>query len=186
VPYQKLLLASDVGQIDPDQRVFYPRPPTSGTLLLVSGTAYFVYLGRTLGAVTPARVEFLVTTVGAGAQVAEVGLFSTPTAPSRAAQSLTKLVSSGAIDALTTTGVKRNTAAFATAVAAGTHLWAGLRVAMATTQPTLRGVMDDWSDGAILSLAAAAVLTGAGPWAGAIPAVNLTAAQGPALRATLD
>jgi hypothetical protein len=172
--------------IEPDMRIFYPLIPTSGTFALVSGTGYWVYLGRLVTAATPKFVEFLVTTVGAGAQTAEVGLFSTPTAPSKAAQSLTKLVSTATVDSLTTTGVKRNTTAFAVSVPAGTHLWAGIRTAMATTQPTLRGLMDDWSEGGQLALAAAGALTGAGPWAGALVAVNLTAAQGPALRVTMD
>jgi len=56
------------------------------------------------------------------------------------AASLTKLASTGGVDALTSSSVKRNTSAFATDIAAGTHLWAGIRIAMVTTQPTIFGL----------------------------------------------
>lgn len=155
------------------QRIFRSSLPMSGTFLLVSGTAYFVYLGRTTQAITPKFVELQVTTAGAGAQTAEVGLFSTPNPPSKAAQSLTKLVSTGTVDALTSTGVKRNTSAFATQIAAGVHLWAAIRTAMATTQPTIGpGLAFDRSQGNLLTLAASGVLTGTGPFSGVIPAVS--------------
>ena len=39
----------------------------------------------------------------------------------------------GTVDAGTSTGVKRNTSAFATVVPKGTHLWAAARFALATT-----------------------------------------------------
>lgn len=174
------------GAIDArSQRVFKSPLSSVGTLLLISGTAYFVYLGKTTLAITPKFVELHVGTIGAGAQVAEIGLFSTPTAPSKAAQSLTKLVSTGTVDALTSLGVKRNTVAFATAVAVGTHLWAGVRAAMATTQPTMQALAIDMAQGEVLSLVAAGVLTGTGPFAGAIIAASV-AAICPDLRATLD
>ncbi len=167
------------------QRVYRSTLSNSSAFLLVSGTAYFVYLGQVVTAATPKFVEFYVSTIGAGAQTAEVGLFSSPAAPSKAGQSLTKLVSTGTVDALTGLGVKRNTSAFATSVTAGTHLWAGIRTAMATTQPTIQALYLDMAQGQVLSLAAAGSLTGAGPWAGAIIAAS-TAAICPDLRATLD
>src|SRR2546428_5661404 len=96
-----------------------------GTFLLIAGTAYYVYLGRLAKGLTVKFVEFHVTTLGAGAQTAEVGLFSTPSAPNKSAQTLTKIVATGTLDSLTAgTGVKRNTASFAQNVDAGTHLWA--------------------------------------------------------------
>lgn len=172
--------------VEPIQRIFRSPLVESGTFTPVSGTGYWVYLGQTTQALTPKYVEFVVTGVGTGAQTAEVGLFSTPAAPSKAAQTITKLVSTATVDALTSTGVKRNTTNFSTAVAVGTHLWAGIRTAMASTQPTIRGLTDSYSQGDVLSLAASGVLTGAGTWAGAIPAISLTLAEHPALRVTLD
>ncbi len=171
--------------IQPTQRIFRSALSNSGAFLLVSGTAYFVYLGQTALAITPKFVEFYVSTIGAGGQTAEVGFFSTPNAPSKAGQSLTKLVSTATVDALTSNGVKRNTSAFATAVTVGTHLWAGIRTAMATTQPTIQALFLDMAQGNILSAAASGALTGAGPFTGAIIAAS-TAAVCPDLRGTLD
>lgn len=183
----------DVSQLDSivipadEQRTLASSLPTIAGALNTSGTAYFVYLGKTTKAITVNRVEFLVTTAGAGAQTAEVGLFSTPSAPNRANQSLTKIVATGTVDSLTATGLKRNTNAFAQSVAAGTHLWAGIRTAMATTQPTIVGHSLDLGDARILLAAASGVLTGAGPFSGVAPGAGTTIAwQAPMLRATLD
>jgi len=192
----KIPLADDLACLDgwlnsvlddsSSQRVFMScLAPGAAGFLLISGTAYFVYLGRTKKAFTPKYVEFHVSTIGAGAQTAEVGFFSTPAAPNKAAQSLSKLDSTGTVDALTSTGVKRNTSAFSTSIPAGTHLWAGIRTAMVTTQPTIWGIGVDMAQGQILALAAAGVLTGAGPWAGAIIAAS-TSMVCPDLRGTMD
>lgn len=160
--------------------------PGGAGFLLVSGVGYWVYLGRVVKAFTPKHVEFHLSTVGAGAQTVEVGFFSTPSAPKKAAQSLTKLVASATVDSLTVgTGVKRNTTPFATSIAAGTHLWAGIRTAMATTQPTIWGLGVDMGQGQILFLAAAGALTGAGPFAGGLIAAG-TGVGCPDLRGVLD
>jgi hypothetical protein len=175
--------------IDSPNRVFSSLLPNVATgITLTSGTAYFVYLGRTVAALTPKYVEFYVNTAGTGAQTAEVGFFSSPNAPNKGALSLTKLVSTGTVDALTSGGVKRNTSAFATSVPAGTHLWAGIRTAMATTQPAISGLCMDFSQGRVLSTASAGALTGTGPWTGAIVAIPLylNTAICPDLRGVLD
>jgi len=143
-------------------------PNINTGMILVSNTAYFVYLGRVTVTSTFAFVRFAVRTAGAGAQTAEVGFFSTPTAPSRANQTVTKLAATGTVDDLTGTGVKGNTNTLAISVAAGTHLWAGIRTAMATTQPSPYALIADRGHGRILSTAASGALTGAGPWTGAL------------------
>jgi hypothetical protein len=159
--------------------------PSIGAFLLISGSAYFVYLGRVVTAFTPKYVEFQVTTSGAGSQTAEVGFFSSLNPPNKSGQSLSKLVSTNAISVLTSTGVKRNTTAFSTTIAVETFLWAGIRTAMATTQPTIRGLGFDMAQGQILVASSAAALAGAGPWTGALTTVN-TSATCPELRAVLD
>jgi hypothetical protein len=181
--------AEDFVGMDPSARVFLSRLPNVATAItLISNTAYFVYVGRTTQTLTVKHVEFFVNTNGSGTQTAEVGLFSSPNAPNKGNQSLTKLAATGTVDALTTTGVKRNTSSFAYSVAAGTHLWAGIRTAMATTQPALAGLCMDYSQGLVLSTAAAGALTGTGPWTGAIVALGsyLNTAIAPDLRITLD
>jgi len=158
-------------------------PGTAG-LILTSGTAYFVYLGRVVTVFVPKYVEFYVSTVGNGAQTAEIGFFSTPTSPNKSGQTISKIVSTGTVDALNGTGVKRNTNAFATSVPAGTHLWAGIRTALASTQPTLWSFGMDMTQGFILRTAASGALTGTGPWTGAIVAAA-TGVTSPDLRGTL-
>lgn len=175
--------------VDPVQRVLSSSLPNVATAITcVNGTAYFVYLGRTTVDFTPKYVEFYVNTAGSGAQTAEVGLFSSPGPPNKGNLSLSKLVSSGTLSSLTSTGVKRNTSAFATSVPAGTHLWAGIRTAMATNQPALSGLCMDFSQGRVLSTASAGALTGSGPWTGAIISLGayLNTAIAPDLRVTLD
>jgi hypothetical protein len=152
---------------------------------LASGTAYWVYLGKIDEAKVAKFVETWVSTAGAGAQTAEVALASTPLGPCKASQVLTKIAATGTVDALTATGMKRNTTTLAATIPAGTHLWAGIRTAMATTQPTVFGRWGDFNEGWMLRTAASGALTGNGPWTGAL----VTAAagwSGPDLRATLD
>ena len=140
----------------------------TGDLLVIADTAYFAYLGRAIRNFTPKFVVANVDVIGAGAQVAEVGFFSTPSSPNKAGQSLSKIVASASVDTLTTLGAKRNTAAFGTLVLSGTYLWAGIRVNMAVTEPRFAPYGRDRGQGALLSQAAAAAFTTAGPWAGAL------------------
>ena len=71
---------------------------------------------------------------------------------------------------------------------AGTHLWAGIRTAMGTSQPALAGLCMDFSEGRVLSTASAGALTDQGLWTGAIIALGayLNTAIAPDLRVTLD
>lgn len=156
-----------------------------GTFLTISGTAYYVYVGRAAKNFTAAFVEFYVTTAGAGAQTAELGLFSSTNPPSKAGQTLTNIVATGTVASVTTTGVKRNTTTFAQAISAGTHLWAAARFAMATTQPTCAGLAGDMSQGRIHTTTGGGALTGLSTAAGTIPAIA-TATNCPDLRVVLD
>lgn len=158
---------------------------SGGSLTLLADTAYFVYLLYTTKEITVKHVEWQVQGVGSGSQTAECGLFSTPNAPSKAAQTLTKLTATGTLDALTSNGAKRNTTSLAYIVPPGVHLWAGIRTNMATTQPGLRGLTCDFAQGHLLELAAAGALTASDTFAGVIPAVAATAI-GPDLRIALD
>jgi hypothetical protein len=145
-----------------------------------SGTAYFVFVGRTTIAAVWARARIAIGgTAGSGAQTAEIGLFSTPVAPNSANQTLTKLEATGTVDSLITiNSVPANTTAFTGLVLAGTHLWIGLRTAMATTQPTLFAVQRDFGRGHVLTTAAAGALTASATFAGVVPAfTTLVVAQ---------
>lgn len=124
--------------------------PTIGqsltTYTLVANRAVFQYIGYVIQSVEIDYVDFFVQTAGAGAQTAEVALLSSPASASyptlRRTDNadypiLTCLAADGALDDLTTTGMKRNTAALNYTVAKGTHLWVAVRSNMETTQPTL-------------------------------------------------
>jgi len=153
-------------------------------LVLTSGTAYFVYLGYTTKALTGAFVQFRIVTAGVGTQTGEVGFFSTPNAPSKAGQTLTKIAATGTLNSLTTTGVSSNTTTMAAAISAGTHLWAGIRTAMGTTQPSLNALTLDNSVGSILITAASGALTASSTFVGSLIPQAITA-QAPSLQITL-
>jgi hypothetical protein len=153
---------------------------------LVSDRAHFVYLGLTTQVITPKYVRVAIVTGGTGAQTAELGLFSTPLSPCFANQELTKLVATGTCDAMATAAISKNTSAFNTAIPAGTHLWAGIRCAFATTQPTPRSVTEYHGTGEFLYTATAGALTGAGPWTGVVHGGASLGTTVPIMIATLD
>lgn len=171
----------------PEERIL--RSPLSRVVptnfLTISGTAYFVYMGKVEQWTRFAFVELHCTVAGAGAQTAELGLYSSPLAPNKAAQTLSRLAASGTLDVLTSTGVKRNTASFALDVAPGTHLWAAARFAMATTQPSTIGLTNDRSQGHVLTTTGGGALTGVLSPAGGLVALN-TALIAPDLHVTMD
>jgi hypothetical protein len=161
-------------------------PAAATDLLLVDSTVYWIYLGQTACPTTYKFVEFMVTVAGVGAQTAEVCIATSTTGPNKANQTLTRVVADGTLDALTGTGIKRNTAAMAAAVASGLHVWAGIRTNMGTTQPTIEALARDKGEGFILATAGAGPLTGAGStWTASIIAAA-TGPQAPDLSGTLD
>lgn len=170
------------------QRVFRSDLSAHGnihTFVTISGTAYYVYLGRVVQDITVKFVEFHITSAGAGTDTKEVGLFSTPAAPNKSTQTLTKIVATGTVDAGTSTGVKRNTTSFAQLVSKGTHLWAAARFALGTTQPTCAGIAGDMTQGQILTTTGGGALTGLSSASGTIPTIG-TATNTPDLSITLD
>lgn len=156
------------------QRTFRSALPDIVTLALSSGTAYWVYIGRFNKATAVKYVRSYVTGAGSGTQAGEVALASSVNPPNKAGQTLTKLAADGNLDALTGTGMKGNTSSLSYTIPSGTHLWAGMRVAMGTTQPTCRALTLDMLQGHVLTTAGASALTGSGPWAGSIPAIAAT------------
>jgi hypothetical protein len=140
-----------------------------------------VYLGFVPLAKTFMFVEFVLGVVGTGAQIA----------PNKAGQTVTVLVADGTLDSLLAGAgtVKRNTAGFNAgagySVAAGTELWALIRTAMGTNEPSLSAVSADMNEGHVLSLAGQGALTGLGSFAGGVNG-GVLAAAGPLLRATMD
>jgi hypothetical protein len=182
----------------PPGRILQSRLPNVATAItLANSTAYFVYLGCTTKVLDVKFVEFYANLNGSGAQTAEVGLFSSDDPPKKADQTVYKLTADGTLDSLTTTGLKRNTNGFNSGsgyvVPAGTHLWAAIRTAMATTQPALAGLCMDFYQGLVLSTGSSGALTGNGPnnngtWNGARIALGsyLNTAIAPDLRIMLD
>lgn len=147
--------------------------------------AYFMYVGLTTRACTPKHVAVRVTGLGIGTQVAGCGFFSTPSPPNKGGQTVTKIVASMSMDSMiASNGVKRNTSAFTTEIAAGTHLWMGFMVDFgAGTLPNFRQSLGDWAQGNFLVTASATAFDSASTWTGALPAV---ANQCVAMRGELD
>lgn len=170
-------------------RIFAHVPTVVDTgLLLITNVAYWVYQGYFPTAVTTAKIAFHIVTAGVGAQTAEMALASSAAAPNRAAtQVLTKIaggaIGGGVINLASATGIQAFT--LAGTIPAGTHLWAGIRTAMATDQPTLLARANDFGQGIVRSTAAAGALTGAGPWTASSISQALTA-QCPILSVTKD
>jgi hypothetical protein len=144
---------------------------TLGSFTLVSGTAYFAYLGRTVAELTPTHCRFHAFAGASGGGPCEVGFFSTPSAPEGGVQTLTKLVS-GTVSEWATDGVKGNTAAFDTLIRPGVHLWAGLRIEDAV-MPDVVGLTGDMELGYVLEQAGATAFADATSWTGSL--VTLTA-----------
>ena len=123
------------------------------------GWCYAIYLGEAARALTVDYLRLHVQTAGAGAQVAELAIGTTPTGPDFTNKTIT-VAAVSPVEALTATGVRRNTNALGHAAAAGDHLWALLRVDMAVTEPTqVRLLTCDHGRGGYQSLASAAELT---------------------------
>lgn len=154
--------------------------------MTVQGTAYFVYIGLSMGQTTTTKhVEFYAIKGAAGAQVAEVGLFSSVDAPNRLPVTLTKIVATGSITPLAGIGLKTNLTAFTTPVNSLVHLWAGLRINTAGAKVECQALANDWGYGLCLTLAASPPLTDPGPFIGT-PHAAATFLGCPDLRVTLD
>ncbi len=154
-----------------------------GNFTAASGRAYFIYLGKTTKEITLARVVYFIQIVAdSGTQTAEFGYFSTPSAPNRASQILTKIAATAALGL---TSLKTQTTALSAVISAGTHLWVAYRGALATTQPTFRGLGYDFLDGSCLITSSAMALTSGTTYTGTVP-TDATGATAPDLSATLD
>lgn len=97
-----------------------------------SGTSYFVYLGEASRPLTVDYIEFFLNGNTNNLATVEVGIFSSPSGPNNAAQTMTKLTSGDIAAATLASGAPkrvRNPSAFAHSVPAGTHIWAGVRCA---------------------------------------------------------
>lgn len=184
---QRTLLGVSIDELEfiANNRVARSQLTSNLSHVMISDTAYFVYVGRVVKTFTPQHVAAYCRSVGSVVQTAELGLFSTSAAPNQSGLSFTKIEATGTISSLLSTGFIRNTSAFSTSVAAGTYLWAGMRTAMSVSQPTMIGVAQDFGEGYCQSTATAGALTNAGPWTGAVSAASLTAI-GPDLRIEID
>jgi hypothetical protein len=159
----------------------------SGQFILLTGVAYFVYLGRVERAITVERVLSHLVVLAGGTVAVEMGLASSPTPPDGTSKTMTKIIATSTVDSLTVgLAVKGATNSFAQAIPAGTHLWAMVRSSYSSTQPTFRGLFTDMGMGYVLTTAASGVLTDAGPWTGVVATFANSAAIGPDLQATVS
>lgn len=156
-------------------RVFRPAVHPSTSLRLTSGTAYWVYAGQAGEDLLLSRVMAYINTGGAGTQTGELGIFSTPKAPCCLGQTLTRVCSTAVIDDMNTSSqMSQNTNSFAQRVPRGTHLWAGVRTAFSSTQPTFSAFITDYGTGTCLVLAGAGAFSSNSSYAGGMLAAAVT------------
>lgn len=173
-----------------DQRAFsLAEAHVAAGLLLTADKAYFTYMGFTPVSLTLNYVREHLVTAAVGTQAAEVGIFTSPAAPNRASQVLTKIAAAAVTDDLTTGAPKMiaNPTALAAVVPAGSYFWAGIRANFTSTptQPTFYALGGDMGQGSLLSTATAGALTSATTLTGAT-ITSSTGAQGVNLLATVD
>lgn len=167
---KRVSLASQSAVCDTqEQRVVFSNLPRIAGAITTANTAYWVYVGRSSAQFTINKVEFAVTTSAVGTQAAEVAIATSPLGPNKAAQVLTVVAVNATLTDLTAAaGMNANTVAMAYLVPdTGLHLWAGVRFNMGTTQPQCYGLTGDFSEGQVLSTAAAGVLA-VGTYTGAL------------------
>ena len=164
------------------QRILRSTLSNVGSITLTSARAYFVYVGKTTREITTARIAYFVATVADAGTPAEVGLFSSPSAPNRSSQVLTKIAAAAASGL---TALKTQTTTLVATIPAGTHLWVAIRDASVTTRVSLRGLGFDLLDGSCLITSSATALTSGTTYTGTVP-TDATTATSPDLSATLD
>jgi len=148
-----------LASVNADQTVLGPPAPL--TLVPTTGitaTAQRVcwqYIGYTQKSLLVDYVQFIQTgTAAGGAQVAELGLATSTSAPDGTAKTLTVTAVTASLPDLTTGTltnglVRQNSTAAGWTVSPATHLWACARFNMATTQPTYVATATDWQIGLI-------------------------------------
>lgn len=160
-------------------------PLGSGTILVTSGTTYWVFGGIAYVPMVIPYVKTFMGKVGAGAQTAEIAVATSPNQPNPANQTLTVVSATGTITSLTAAvAVIQNTSAF-TASVFGPY-WFGIRIAMATTQPTFSAFNRDYGRGNLLKTAASGVLTVGTAYTGATIAATDSTSETPVLWESQD
>jgi len=135
-----------------------PIVPTTGITAL-SQRVCWSYIGYTQKTLVADYIQFIQTgTLAAGAQVVELGLATSTSAPTTIdlSMSLTVVAVASALPDLTTGTttnglVRQNTTALGYSVSPATHLWLAYRSQFATTQPTYLAVNMDLSVGFVRS-----------------------------------
>ena len=144
---------------------------SANAAILTSGTAYWTYLGRIPHRMATGKVKTNVSVIAVGAQTAECAFATSLYAPDGLNMALTVVGAASWTTALTGLGPNASNPAVA-AIPAGSHLWVGIRTAMATTQPTLLGTLGGEDGcGYNLTTAAAGVLA-AGPYTGTVSVLS--------------
>lgn len=166
---------------------YQSRMPIFSTMILTSGTAYWVYVGVAPDATPIKFMEIFMAVVGLGTQVAEVAIASTPAGPDKTGKTYTVVAVTGTVDSLLATlSTKHNSSTFAFTPTAGTHYWVGIRTAMATTQPTFSALTGDMGTGDLQTTPASGVLTLNSTYTGTIVTAARAVAQCPDMRLTCD
>jgi hypothetical protein len=157
------------------------RPGAGAPTGTTNNLAYCLYIGYTTKQLTINHTRFYQSSAGVGADNGcQMGFGSSPAGPSLSAFATVTPLAIAAIPSPLTPGNKANAVAFGVVVAAGTHLWAIVKSAMATTQLGVYPVIGDVT-GAVQSRSAAGTLAVSTPivctaYASSAPDMTLQAA----------
>lgn len=152
------VLSASFAYSNPPPKLVRSCLPAVGTIAPVSGRACVLYMGQATADLSTLSVAFSVTTAGAGTQVAEVGIFSSPSAPNFSPQTLTKIAAVSCTATLTSVGHKQQS--ISCVIPVDTHWWVAFRQAMSTTQATYAAVGHDLATNTAGILSGASALTG--------------------------
>ena len=152
--------------VSANQTVLAAAPPVLSVPLtsygILSQRIYWNYIGYTQKTLVVDYVQFIQQNLAVGAQVAEVALATTASAPDGTAKTFTCVAVADTLPDLTTGTVtnglvRQNVTAGGWIVSPATHLWAAARFQMATTQPGVCGVGTDLQTGTLQSTASVVV-----------------------------
>jgi hypothetical protein len=144
---------------------------------LVSGNCYFTYVGTTNSPIIAKYIQWYQSTLASGViSATEIGIFTAPSFPIFTGLGFAKLVATTAIDAITSTGPKKNTNPFNTVIAPYLNVFLGIRI-VADVPGGIWGLSRDNELGNYQLVAGGAGFTTAGPWAGTIVSTSSPTTQ---------
>jgi len=139
---------------------------------IVKDNIHWIYIGQVLSPQIVKSISTYMIAAGSGAQSAQACVASSPLQPNGTGQTLTVLFVFDTLDLFNTGPNSRKgttNPSQSSSIAAGTFLWVGLRVSLATTQPTTLAVRGDNQMGLTLQTSGVSSAITTTTYAGSVP-----------------